>query len=169
MSTVLVISLAAGIILVVGGGIMMYMANLVRSAYEIKVQMKAEIDDRLTKMGEDLDKRSKWIQRELVEEIDKVKIALQADNARKMSELADPLLKKFEEYDQLLRNERAEWVKAVESDRQNITALDAKIRGLKREMKHETDAAGSALDAATAQLATKPADAPKAAPPSPPE
>ena len=59
MSTVLIISLAAGVILVVGGGLMMYMAQLVKNAYELKVQINAEVDERLTKTAEDLDKNSR--------------------------------------------------------------------------------------------------------------
>ena len=56
ISALLVLGLAAGVVLVVGGGLMMYMSNLVRSAYEIKVQINNDVDERLGKMAEDLDK-----------------------------------------------------------------------------------------------------------------
>lgn len=127
-STVLIISLAAGVILIIGGGLMMYMANLVKSAYEIKVQINTDVEDRLTKMGEDLDKKSRWIKRDLLEEIDKIKTALQSDNARKLDELTGPLLAKVEGFEALLRNERAEWVKAVEADRAAIASLDTRLK-----------------------------------------
>lgn len=163
-SSVLMISLAAGVILVIGGGLMMYMANLVRNAYELKVQINAEVDERLTKMADDLDKKSRWIKRDLLEEIEKIKVSLQTDNARKFQELAEPVVRRVEEMDELLRRERAEWVKAVESDRQNITMLDTKIRGLRRDLRRLETQAGlppsaeggevaSALDSASAMLA----------------
>ena len=127
-STVLIISLAAGVILIVGGGLMMYMANLVKSAYEIKVQINTDVEDRLTKMGEDLDKKSRWIKRDLLEEIEKIKTALQTDNARKIEEMTGPLIARIEGFEALLRNERAEWVKAIETDRAAIAALDARLK-----------------------------------------
>ncbi|HLO78107.1 MAG TPA: hypothetical protein VK196_16760, partial [Magnetospirillum sp.] len=127
-STVLIISLAAGVILIVGGGLMMYMANLVKSAYEIKVQINTDVEDRLTKMGEDLDKKSRWIKRDLLEEIEKIKVALQSDNARKLEDLTGALIAKVEGFETLLRNDRADWVKAIESDRSAIAALDARLK-----------------------------------------
>lgn len=127
-STVLIISLAAGAILIVGGGLMMYMANLVKSAYEIKVQINTDVEERLTKMGEDLDKKSRWIKRDLLEEIEKIKVALQTDNARKMEELSAPLLARMESFDAQLRNERVEWVKAIEADRVAIAGLDSRLK-----------------------------------------
>lgn len=140
-STVLVISLAAGVILIVGGGLMMYMGNLVKSAYEIKVTINAEVEDRLTKMAEDLDKKSKWIKRDLLEEIEKIKANLQTDNANKLAELAGPLLNRLDQLEAALRNEHAEWVKAVDSDRAAIANLDNRLKGVTRTVKTEPGAA----------------------------
>lgn len=165
MSSVLIVAFAAGVILVVGGGLMMYMANLVRNAYELKVQINSDIDERLGKMTEDLDKKSRWIKRDLLEEIEKIKVALETDNARKFQELGEPVLKRIEDLDQIIRKERGEWVKAIESDRENLTKLDGKIGLLRRDIKRLEQQAGlapqadgaaaSALDAATAALAAK--------------
>ncbi|MCR6630843.1 MAG: hypothetical protein NVV74_12790 [Magnetospirillum sp.] len=127
-STVLIISLAAGVILIVGGGLMMYMANLVKSAYDIKVQINTDVEDRLTKMGEDLDKKSRWIKRDLLEEIEKIKVAMQTENARKLEELCGSLVAKVDGFEALLRNERVEWVKAIEADRAAIAGVDARIK-----------------------------------------
>lgn len=165
MTSVLIVAFAAGIVLVVGGGLVMYMAGLVKNAYELKVQISSDIDERLGKMSEDLDKKSRWIKRDLLEEIEKIKVALQTDNARKFHELGEPVLKRIEELDQIVRKERGEWVKAIESDRENLTKLDGKIGGLRRDIKRleqlaglapqAEGGAGSALDAATAALAAK--------------
>ncbi|MBI2235789.1 MAG: hypothetical protein HYU60_02330 [Magnetospirillum sp.] len=175
-SAVLIISLAAGVILVIGGGLMMYMANLVKNAYELKVQISADVDERFAKLAEELDKKSRWIKRDLLEEIEKIKLAMQSDNARKFAEMTDPLNKRFDEMGELLRNERAEWVKAVESDRQNISALDQKLRALRRDAKKTDEAAAApgaadaALDQAAQVLAAKAAavEAPPATPAKPP-
>lgn len=163
-SSVLIVSLAAGVVLVIGGGLMMYMANLVKAAYELKVQMNAELDERLTKMTDDLDKKSRWIKRDLLEEIDKIKMALQTDNARKFQDLAEPVAKRLEDLEQMIRHERAEWVKAVESDRQNITVLDQKVRAVRRDLKRldgtgRTGALPSPAEAGSGEAAAEPASA----------
>jgi len=142
ISALLVLGLAAGVVLVVGGGLMMYMANLVRSAYEIKVQINNDVDERLGKMAEDLDKKSKWIKRDLLEELDKIKVAFATENATKVNALSEPLLKKVEMVEQMLRDERTEWVKAVEADRQSIAALDGKVKVMRRDLKRVEERVG---------------------------
>lgn len=159
-STVLIVALAAGVVLVVGGGLMVYMGNLVRSAYEIKVQITTEVDERLTKMADDLDKKSRWIKRDLLEEIEKIKIALQTDSGRKIAELSDPLVKHLERLEAAVGSHHAELTKALELDRQVIAGLDQRVKALQR----QADKAGKAepapeapgpLDEAAAILAAR--------------
>lgn len=168
-STVLIISLAAGVILIVGGGLMMYMGNLVKSAYDIKVQINTDVEDRLTKMAEDLDKKSRWIKRDLLEEIDKIKVALQTDNARKVDDMMAPLMAKLDGFEAALRNERAEWVKAIEADRQAIAGLDGRLKTYSKKKPEEVaklpePAAMTATEAAAAAMAPTPAPQAPAAP-----
>lgn len=164
-STVLIIAFAAGAILVVGGGLMVYMGNLVRSAYEIKVQINTEVEERLTKMGEDLDKKSRWIKRDLLEEIGKIKEAMQVDNARKIGELADPLVKRIEALESLVKSSHTDLVKAIESDRASIAALDQKMKAVRAQpaAKDPKPEAGSpaaeALDQAMASMGMKDGEA----------
>jgi predicted phage gp36 major capsid-like protein len=148
MSTVLIISLAAGVILVVGGGLLMYMAQLVKNAYELKVQINSEVNERLTKMAEDLDKKSRWIKRDLLEEIEKIKIAMETSNAQKFAELTEPFGKRLEIMEEALRRDRAEWQKAVQEDRDAMQKLDARLGTVRREIKQQGDGA-AAPDAAT--------------------
>jgi hypothetical protein len=172
-STVLIISLAAGVILVVGGGLMMYMANLVKSAYEIKVQINNEVEERLSKMGEDLDKKSRWIKRDLLEDIDKVKGNLLTENTTRLNDLTAPLLGRIETLEQTLKAERVEWQKAIETDRQAIATLEARLRrgGGSGEAAQAVQAARDAKDAKDAKEAadgTAPAAAPGTATPAQP-
>ena len=142
ISSILIISLAAGVVLVVGGGAMMYMANLVRSAYEIKVQINTDVDERLSKMGDDLDKKSRWIKRDLIEEIDKIGVALTSENTKKFQELSDPLIKRLDALEQMLRAERGEWVKAVEADRHTLGEADGRVKAMRRDLKRIEDRLG---------------------------
>lgn len=158
-ATVLIISLAAGVVLVVGGGLMLYIGHLVRNAYELKVQINSEVEDRLTKMGEDLDKKSRWIKRDLIEEIEKIKVALQTDNARKIQELIDPLVARLDGIEQALRAEREEWVKAVDEDRVSIANLDSRLKILRRDLKKLEDKLD--IQAAPASPAAQPEPEPQ--------
>lgn len=157
-STVLILAFAAGAILVVGGGLMVYMGNLVRSAYEIKVQINADVDERLSKMSDDLDKKSRWIKRDLLEEIGKIKEAMYTDNARKIAELGDPLTKRIDALETLIRSGHADLVKAIDTDRASIASLDQRLKGVRaqaaKDPKPEAgSAAAEALDQAMANMA----------------
>ncbi len=173
-STVIIVALAAGVVLVIGGGLMVYMGNLVRSAYELKVQINTEVEDRLTKMGDDLDKKARWIKRDLLEEIDKIKTALQTDNARKIAELSEPLLHQLQALETQLRDERGQLAKAIESNREGLTALDGRLKTLQRKFDRkdaEAPESAAALDDAAAVLAARAAAsaAPAPAPDAPAE
>lgn len=158
-STVLIISLAAGVILIVGGGVMMYMSNLVKSAYEIKVQINTDMDDRLTKMADDLDKKSRWIKRDLLEEIDKIKAAMQTENARKVEEILTPLVAKVDAFEAFLVNERSEWVKAVEADRAAIASLETRLKATTRRRAEEPKPVPAPIPGGDAQQTAEAADA----------
>ncbi|MCA1908341.1 MAG: hypothetical protein LDL39_08275 [Magnetospirillum sp.] len=172
-STVLIISLAAGVILIIGGGLMMYMANLVKSAYEIKVQINSEVEDRLNKMGDELDKKSKWIKRDLLEEIEKIKSNMNTEAQTKVAELTQPFTARLDALEAALKAERAEWVKAVDSDRAAITNLDNRLKSLGKpgpatRKSDDKEAASATEPPAPAEgEAAKPAAAPPSQPAAP--
>lgn len=155
---------------------MMYMANLVKSAYEIKVQINTEVEDRLTKMSEDLDKKSRWIKRDLLEELEKIKINLQTDNASKIEDLTASLQNKLQQLEAMIRSDRADWVKAVDSDRAAIANLDSRVKILARQIKGDDAKPSPTVAAAeppapaagnTPAAGTPAAAAPSAEPPPP--
>ena len=155
MSAVLIISLAAGVVLVVGGGLMMYMANLVRNAYEIKVQINADVDERIKAISDDMDKRSKWIKRDLVEELDKIKTSLMQSNSRTIQEMAEPLAKRIEALEQVLKSERTDWSKAIDETRKGSTSLDAKLLQFRKDLRRVEDKLGLPPTSATPGPPTK--------------
>ncbi|SEH37503.1 hypothetical protein SAMN04244559_01977 [Magnetospirillum fulvum] len=144
MSSVIIVSLAAAVILVIGGGLVMYMSSLVKNAYELKVQISADIDARLGKMAEDLDKKSRWIKRDLIEEIEKIKVALETENGRKFEALALPLNNSLEGINAQVRRDRAEWSAAIERDRLLIAQLESQIDALRGDLKSPSSPSGSA-------------------------
>mgnify|MGYP001809724797 CR=1 FL=1 len=151
-SSVLIISLAAGVILIIGGGLMMYMANLVKSAYEIKVQINSEVEDRLNKMGDELDKKSKWIKRDLLEEIEKIKANMHIEAQSKVAELTQPFTARLDALEAALKAERVEWVKAVDSDRAAIANIDNRLKGASKASARKAEEARTATETAAAAM-----------------
>ncbi|MBF0391265.1 MAG: hypothetical protein HQL38_01170, partial [Alphaproteobacteria bacterium] len=129
------LSLAAGGVLIIGGGLMMYMGSLVKSAYQIKVEIRSEMEQGIRRLEEDIDKKSKWIKRDLIEEIDKMKAAVQTDNTKRFNEFLDTINKRVAEFESGVTRDRNEILKVIENHRQTITNLDQRMRALKREQK----------------------------------
>lgn len=160
MSSVLIISLAAGVILVVGGGLLMYMANLVKNAYEIKVQINADLEERLKSISDDLDKKSKWIKRDMLEEFEKTRSSLITDNTRRLQELIEPFGKRLEAIEQRLQIERTDWSKAVDDTKVSGVALDAKISQIRKDIRRVEEKLGLEPSSPTPARAAAPAGAP---------
>ncbi|MFD2233521.1 hypothetical protein [Phaeospirillum tilakii] len=135
MSSIVIVSVAAAVFLVIGGGLLMYMSNLVRSAYELKVQIAADVEARFAKMTEEFEKKGRWIKRDLIEEVEKIKAAVETENARRFQTFSEPVTRAVEGLDSLIRNERKEWVAAIERDRGLIAQLDSRVDFLRRDLK----------------------------------
>jgi len=158
------ISLVAGLVLVIGGALVVYMGSLVKSAYQLKIEIKSDMDEGLRKIEEDTDKKSRWIKRDLVEEVEKIKGNVTAENQRKFAELADTLAKRLAEAEEVGRRDRAEIVKLIEGLRRDVMTLDQRMRTLRRDQTAKPGEPSAEADTASA-AAPKAADAPPAAPP----
>lgn len=173
MSAVLLISLAAAVVLVVGGGLMMYMSNLVRNAYELKVQINSDMEQQIKTVSDDIEKRSKWIKRDLIEELEKFKAAQIQSSARTIQDAIDPLSRRIDALEQVLKKERTEWSNAVNETRSGNTGLEARISQLRKDLRRVEDKLGLDPSSASANLPPKPnatteaASQPSAKPPAP--
>ncbi len=158
MSSIVIVSLAAGIILIVGGGLIMYMGNLIRSAYEIKVQIVTDTNERITKLIEEMDKRTKWAKREAAEEVERFKTTIEVSNASSMEDLQRSLQQRVTALETLIRNGRNEWITAVEGHQQALVSLEAnmnvllKMRRRTEDSDEQPDATAERLSAALATL-----------------
>ena len=158
MSAILLISLAAAVVLVVGGGLMMYMSNLVRNAYDLKVQINSDMESLFKIVSDDVEKRAKWVKRDLIEEIDKIRANLVQTNAHAMQEMADPLLRRVDAMDLAMKKERADMVAALEESRQQIAGLESKIAQLRKDLRRFEDKAGLDPTSASGNLPPKAAN-----------
>ncbi|HLN25740.1 MAG TPA: hypothetical protein VK558_17350 [Patescibacteria group bacterium] len=157
------ISLVAGLVLVIGGALVVYMGSLVKSAYQLKIEIKSDMDEGLRKIEEDTDKKSRWIKRDLVEEIEKIKGNVTLENQRKFAELADTLAKRVAEAEEIGRHDRAEIVKLIEGLRRDVMTLDQRMRSLRRDQTAKPGEPASEGDAAAPASAPPPKADPYAA------
>ncbi len=144
--TVSIIGLAAGLILVIGGALVIYMGSLVKSAYQLKIEIKADVDGGLRRLEEEVEKKIRWVKRDLVEEVDKVKTALQTDNQRKISEVLDGFINRLAACEGALLNDRTEVAKHFEDLRNDVTVLDQRLRFMRREQKAAQPAAAGGAE-----------------------
>lgn len=149
--TILVFSLGIGALLVAVGWLIVYVSSLVKSAYQLKVEIQAQLEEGIRKLEEDMEKKSRWIKRDVLEELEKIKAALTADNARKFEEFAGTVTGMLTKYEEAVRRERLEVVQAMEKQNKNILTLDQRLRALRREWRRSDplvplDAAAEAAD-----------------------
>jgi hypothetical protein len=86
-------------------------------------------------MTEEFEKKGRWIKRDLIEEVEKIKAAVETENARRFQTFSEPVTRAVEGLDSLIRNERKEWVAAIERDRGLIAQLDSRVDFLRRDLK----------------------------------
>ncbi len=133
--TVTLISLAAGIVIVIGGALVWYMGSLVKSAYQLKIDMQADMEAGRKRIEDDVEKKMRLIKRDIVDEVEKIKTALQTDAQRRMNEIADTLGKRLTEVIEEWRVQHDETARLLEGLRHDITVLDQRQRNLRREQK----------------------------------
>ncbi len=152
--SVTLVGLAAGLVLVIGGALVIYMGSLVKSAYQLKIEIKSDVDEGLRRLEEEVEKKIRWVKRDLVEEVDKVKTAMQTDNQRKIAEVLDGFIKRLTACEAALLNERSETTNAFESLRNDVTVLDQSLRFVCGEQKaaQPTAAAGGEENAQPASV-----------------
>ena len=139
--SITLVALTAGLILVIGGALVVHMGNLVKNAYELKVEIKNDVEEGQKKMEAEVDKRLKWIKHDLIEDLEKSKAAIQANTQRVLTDTAAVMEKRLTDLTEGLARERAETAKTMEGLRTDIMVLDQRIKNLRREIKADAPAA----------------------------
>jgi hypothetical protein len=148
-TTIVIVTVMVALVLVLGGGLVFYMSNLVKSAYDLKIALNSELDEKIRKIEEDMEKKSRWIKKELIDEVEKMKTAVQYDSARKIDDVAHNLGRKLTELEEIGRKQQQEAAQVGEELRNAISVLDQKLNVLRRDQK-KADAKAEAAAAAPA-------------------
>ena len=134
-----IVTLLVAMVVVFCVALIIYLSSLVKNAYQIKVEMRGELDDGMKKIDEELNKRSRWIKRELLEEIEKVKVAMHTDNARRFGEMNDLMRKSVNEMLEGEKKERHEINKRLEGIKESQGKHDQVVKRLKRDVRRLGD------------------------------
>mgnify|MGYP001809933283 CR=1 FL=1 len=117
------------------GGLLVYMSQLVKNAYQIKIELRTELSEGLQRVDDEADKKLKWIKRDIFEEVDKIKTALTVDHGRRLAELQEAVNSQLKERDEVWRRDRVELIKIIERQREDIKVLDQRVRTLRRDQR----------------------------------
>jgi cell division protein FtsX len=165
--TLIGITVAAALVIILVGALVNYMSSLVKSAYQIKVELRNDLETALNDMREDIDKRSKWLKRDLVEETTKVKDSLEMGNGRKLDELRETLTALASEAREAGRAEVAALIEEMHALEARLRAMEQETEARKnmaRRVREKADSSPTESPAKGATPPPNPATPPPAAP-----
>lgn len=129
------LTLGIAVLVLLVGGLLVYMSQLVKNAYQIKVELQTELGEGLRRVDDEADKKLKWIKRDTFDELEKIKAALTADHGRRLNELQEAVNKRLQERDEMWKRDRSELIKVIERQREDIKLLDQRLRTLRRDQR----------------------------------
>lgn len=177
------ITITIALILIMGVGLMSYVSSLVKNAYQIKVELRNDVESAIARMDTEMDRRGRALRKELGDDAAKLRDSVQQDNDRRIKEIEDRLQKTLQDLNTAGRDEKAATQTALADMRRRLKTLESDVVAIKTDLSRRA-ALGRALrdkdradqtDLAEAAPSPAPAPAPApneapaaASPPSPP-
>jgi hypothetical protein len=128
-------STVALVLLVIVGAIMaVFMGYLVRTAYELKIEMKARLDRGLRAVDEESGKKARGLRQELGADIERARAALFEEARRKLSEATAEMTRREAEFESAVRQERIQLSVTLDALRDEVAAQTTRIYELEREL-----------------------------------
>ncbi|GAB3124571.1 hypothetical protein [Novispirillum itersonii] len=131
--TLTVVTIGVAAVVVLGFFLISYMSNLVKNAYQIKVEMRNDMEANFRKIEDELTKKSKWMRAELGEDVSKMKSSVETENDRRLTSIETRLRETVAQLDELVRGERQEIRQSVESIQRRLGTIEQDITNLKDE------------------------------------
>jgi polyhydroxyalkanoate synthesis regulator phasin len=167
------ITLGIAVVAVLAIGLLSYMSQLVKNAYQIKVEIRSDMEEGLRKIEEEMGKKTKWMRSEVGEDVAKMRQGIEQDNGHRLEGIEDRLTTLAQDLDRDSREERSELRNTVNQLRKKVVSMEQEITALKEEMarraalgqKRRDDApAPSAKEATPERSEAKPPEAPRPSP-----
>lgn len=131
-ATLGIITVAIAIVIILAVMIVKYMSVLVANAYQLKVDLRAELDGGLRRLDDEVEKKAKEIRRDLFDEAARLRSASDADAHKRLTEHAESLKKHIADLEAALRNDHEDMFRAVQGLRRDTDDLQDEFRNLKR-------------------------------------
>ena len=109
-----------------------YMSSLVKNAYQLKIELRADLEDGLNKVEEATEKRMRMVKRELLDEIGKIRTNLENDVGRRLTELNASVQKQVAEVEETIKRDRGKIVHGFEELRRRLSDVERVHRSLQR-------------------------------------
>ncbi|KAF0138957.1 MAG: hypothetical protein FD153_1058 [Rhodospirillaceae bacterium] len=84
-----------------------YVSSLVKNAYQLKMELRGDLEDSLSKLEDAAGKRTRTIKRELLDEIAKMRVSLERDTIRRLTELNESVLKQKADVEETMKRDRS--------------------------------------------------------------
>lgn len=119
--TAIVIGLALAIVFV--AALINYVSSLVRNAYQIKVEIRADMEAGMKDLAADMDKKSKWIKSEILEEVSRARMAIEDEQKKRVTDTRKSLADEIEALKKAHATEKAALVQQLNELNAKLTAL----------------------------------------------
>ncbi len=124
----LAIIAVVGIFIVLVIALLSYVSNLVKQAYEIKVDIKRQVDNGLQQIDDQMNQRSRWIKRDLLNEIEKIK----SNNETAIQQRAEELAKQNKDMLEAHAQEQRQQIRDLED---RLSELRKRLRRSEKDIK----------------------------------
>jgi hypothetical protein len=122
------------LLVIIGCILVVFLGYMVRSAYELRIGLKAQLDKGLRTAEEDGAKRGRALRQELGAEIERARGAIFEDGRRRLADALSTMEKRQAEFESTVRQERIEMSVTLDILRDEIATLGRRIDELEREL-----------------------------------
>lgn len=122
--SVTALTIGIAVIIIVAAALIAYMSSLVKNAYEIKVQMQADMEDGMKRIEQDVEKKLQWIKRDLSEQAEKARSSIEERHQHLREELRGEIKAANDLLEQEYGAERTEVIRMVSA----LTADLARVK-----------------------------------------
>lgn len=132
-ASIAVITIAIAVVLVIGLALLSYVSSLVKSAYQIRVDMRSDLDSGLKRLDEEMRQKSRWMRTEVGEDVAKMKQALERETEERLSTIQAEFQAAVRQMDTASRGDTATLHDQLAQAHHRIAALEQDLRALKDE------------------------------------
>jgi hypothetical protein len=155
--TLLGIALVIGIAVILGIALVSYMSSLARSAYELKVEMRRDLDDGIKRVEAEMIKQTKWARGDLMAEVERTRTAMLEDLGRRQKEIEAAFAAE-------IKKREDAWTAAFQTQSTAIADLSERVVQLEQRLRSRLRPAEEAAPAVPPAPETAPAAAPPVLP-----